>query len=138
MFARFSPYRSIRGDVCPCRKLCQIQHDLDECGTPSGVVFNSYLNWNSTCPFFVLLSCVGSYSFKLLKNKYGQAKKGFVYLSFTLLCGGGFLNEFYNTTEVRGGNSPRFSIIKIFQFNPELGQTCSKITNKMFKRTKHP
>ena len=38
----------------------------------------------------------------------------------------------------RGGNSPRFSIRKIFQFNPELGQKCSEITNKMFKRIKHP
>ena len=38
----------------------------------------------------------------------------------------------------RGGNSPRFSIRKIFQLNPELGQKCSEITNKMFKRTKHP
>ena len=37
----------------------------------------------------------------------------------------------------RGGNSPRFSIRKIFQFNPELGQKCSEITDKMFKRTKH-
>ena len=38
----------------------------------------------------------------------------------------------------RGGNSPRFSIRKIFQLNPELGQKCSEITNKMLKRTKHP
>ena len=38
----------------------------------------------------------------------------------------------------RGGNSPGFSIKKIFQLNPELGQKCSEITNKMFKRTKHP
>ena len=38
----------------------------------------------------------------------------------------------------RGGNSPRFSIRKIFQLNPELGQKCSENTNKMFKRTKHP
>ena len=40
--------------------------------------------------------------------------------------------------KVRGGNSPRFSIRKIVQLNPELGQKCSEITNKMFKRTKHP
>ena len=39
---------------------------------------------------------------------------------------------------VRGGNNPRFSIRKIFQLYPELGQKCSEITNKMFKRTKHP
>ena len=38
----------------------------------------------------------------------------------------------------RGGNSPRFSIMKIFQLNPELGQKCSEITNKMIKRIKHP
>ena len=40
--------------------------------------------------------------------------------------------------KVRGGNSPRFSIRKIVQLNHELGQKCSEITNKMFKRTKHP
>ena len=38
----------------------------------------------------------------------------------------------------RVGNSPRFSIRKIFQLNPELGQKCSEITNKIFKRTKQP
>ena len=38
----------------------------------------------------------------------------------------------------RGGNSPRFSIRKIFHFNPELDQKCSEIINKMFKSTKHP
>ena len=43
-----------------------------------------------------------------------------------------------NDLENRGGNSPRFSIRKIFQFNPGLGQKCSETTNKMFKRTKHP
>ena len=40
--------------------------------------------------------------------------------------------------EDRGGNSPRFSIRKLFQLNPELGKKCSEITNKMLKRTKHP
>ena len=46
--------------------------------------------------------------------------------------------EFNQAANNRCGNSPRFSIRKIFQLNPELGQTCSEITNKMFKRTKHP
>ena len=38
---------------------------------------------------------------------------------------------------IRGGNSPRLSVRKIFQLNLELGQKCSKINNRMFKRSKH-
>ena len=37
---------------------------------------------------------------------------------------------------IRGGNSPKLSIRKILQLDPELGQKCSEFTNKMFKRTK--
>ena len=38
----------------------------------------------------------------------------------------------------RGGNSPRFSIRKIFQLNPELGQKCSEITYKCLKEQNIP
>ena len=53
-------------------------------------------------------------------------------ITITILFG-----HFVSPVDIRDSNSPRFSIRKISQLNPELGKKCSEMTNKMLKITKH-